>query len=137
MANYYSVGRTNYFLVKDLEKFRQEINEIASSSGEIEIWDDESGENPNKVGLGFPDGIPNFMYNDDGEDVELNWVSIIGSHLEDDWVCVMQEIGSEKLRYLTGCSIAFNNKGVTDQISLNEIYESMEHLGKNFTTAEY
>ena len=132
MANYYSMARTNYFAVKNLDLFKEEIETIASKSNPIDIWYDE--DEPKLVGLGFPEGLPDAIYDEDtDETTDLEWVKVIGAHLEDDWVCVIQEIGWEKLRYFVGLAVAFNNKGGSDYISLDEIYESAEYLGKHYT----
>jgi hypothetical protein len=136
MANYYSMARTNYFAVKNPDLFKEEINTIANMTGEIEIWDDRA--DPKKFGLGFPEGLPSFAYNEEtGEEIEIDWSKVIGSHLEDDWVCIIQEIGWEKLRYLTGRAMAFNNKDGSDYITLDEIYTAGEYLGKHCTQVMY
>lgn len=164
MANHYSMGRTNYFAVKNPELFKEEINKISSMSISVDVCE-KTKDGKNLVGLFFPAGMNNSYYDNDTEDDIIFdvavWVSIIKEHLEDDWVCVIQEIGYkvetvqqdnksnnpyfvlssvlywEKLRYLTGYAIAFNNKGVTERTDLDEIYEAGEHLGKYCTQATY
>jgi hypothetical protein len=138
MANYYSMGRTNYFAVKNLDLFKEEMDKISDVSRPIDVWENKDGENTISVALGFPEGLPDTYYNEDtDEDCELDWVQIIRTHLEDDWVCIIQEIGWEKLRYLTGYALAFNNKHGIDRTDLYEIYEAGEHLGKYCTQAMY
>ena len=136
MANYYSMARTNHFAVKNLDSFKEEMDKISDVSRPIEVWESK-GEKITVV-LGFPEGLPDSYYDGDAdEEHELDWVNIISAHLEDDWVCVIQEIGWEKLRYLTGYALAFNNKGGIDRTDLDEIYEAGEHLGKYCTQAMY
>lgn len=136
MANYYSMARTNYFVVKDPDLFREEVNTIVNMGEEIEIWDSDA--NPKKFGLGFPNGLPAFVYNEEThEEIEIDWQKIIGRHLEDDWVCVIQEVGWENLRYMTGTAIAFNNKEESEGLTLDEIYAAGENLGKHCTQAMY
>jgi hypothetical protein len=45
--------------------------------------------------------------------------------------------GAEKLRYIHGYAIAFNNKGETRMIHLTDIYKIAEELGKDVKKAEY
>jgi hypothetical protein len=140
MANYYSIGRTNYFAVKNLDLFKEEIDKISNMSIPVEVCE-KTKDGKNLVGLLFPEGTYNSYYDDDtDDDITFDvavWTQIIKEHLEDDWVCVIQEIGWEKLRYLTGYAIAFNNTGVIDRTDLDEIYEAGEHLGKYCTQATY
>jgi hypothetical protein len=45
--------------------------------------------------------------------------------------------GSEKLRYIRGYAFAFNNKGETKFLSLDDIYEMAKPLGSDIQKAEY
>ena len=42
MKNYYGVVRTNYFHVKDEEKFRALMAKVICDDGRLELWDDET-----------------------------------------------------------------------------------------------
>jgi hypothetical protein len=136
MANYYSMARTNHFAVKNLDSFKEEMDKISDVSRPIEVWESK-GEKITVV-LGFPEGLPDSYYDGDAdEEHELDWVNIISAHLEDDWVCVIQEIGWEKLRYLTGYALAFNNEGEIERVDLDDIYVEGEMMGKHCTRAMY
>lgn len=137
MANYYASARTNYFAVTDLEAFKAEL-ESKTSSVEV-VSKEEDGLTlvallgSDDDGAGFP-----FDYEDeDGEYVELDWAEIFKAHLEDGWVAIIMESGAEKLRYIAGYAVAYNSKGETVAINLDQIYEKAKSLGSNITEATY
>lgn len=133
MANYYSQGRTNYFLVKDGEVFEKEIQKLGEGVGRpIHLVKEEYG-----YCLLFEEGIPTYFYNEEtGEESDVDMEYVIREHLADGSVCVMMETGAEAMRYLSGWSIAFNNKGDTKVIDLNHIYNGLESFG-TFTQCEW
>lgn len=133
MANYYSMGRTNHFAVKDPDAFAEYITPLVGDGDVIR----EERDGVEGFILLFPDGIPCYYDPEDGESVELEWDRILAPHLADGEVCVMQEIGNEKLRYLTGYAIAFNNKGDKEYINLSSIYDQAKELGTRITQAEW
>ena len=133
MADFYSQGRTNYFLVIDGEAFETEIQKLGEGVGRpIHLIKDDRG-----YCLLFEEGIPTYFYNEEtGEESDVDMEYVIREHLADGSVCVMMETGAEKLRYLSGWSIAFNNKGDTKVIDLNHIYDGLESFG-TFTQCEW
>jgi hypothetical protein len=139
MANYYASARTNYFLVKDVEAFTTDINAVTSY---VNIITHTTKDGLELVGLlgNDPDGsgFPYSQYSDeDGEYLEINWDKIFQAHLEDGWVAIIMESGAEKLRYISGYAVAYNNKGETRTIDLTNIYKLAMELGDNVTPAEY
>lgn len=139
MANYYSMGRTNHFAVKDPDAFLAVITPIVEfGDGDI-VREERDG--VDGFVLCFPDGFPSEIHDRD-EDVwdipmEIDWQGLISEHLADGEVCVIQEIGNEKLRYLTGYAFAFNNKGDGKYIDLDQIYDQSKDLGTRITVAQY
>lgn len=133
MANYYGTGRSNYVRVSDLEKFKQ----ICIKYGLTFIQ--------NKEGLvGFTceemeDGdVPAFIYDEETEDdISVDPLKEMSELLLDNEVLVHQTIGNEKMRYVSGYSIAINNKGKFVSIGLDDIYKKAKKLGKNITQAQY
>jgi hypothetical protein len=126
MANYYGHGRTNFFAVKDADSFREEVSKF-----QVDIIEDE-GDGVKVFALfgNAEEGMPWSYYDEDTDDyIDLDWQQVISKHLLDDWVCVIQEVGNEKLRYLRGTSLAFNNKGGYKLVSLEDVYK--ESLGTN------
>ena len=74
MMNYYGVVRTNYFHVKDEEKFRALMAKVICDDGRLELWDDETDAAGDRL-FGFGvygsiGGIPdeNDKYDDDAYD---------------------------------------------------------------------
>lgn len=67
-----------------------------------------------------------YQHADEEEPTQL--VEHVAKQMQDDEVLIVQYIGSEKMRYLSGQSVALNNKGVIiNQIDLNDIMEGLEH----------
>ena len=134
MANFYSQGRTNYFTVTDGKSFETAVhnmNEGASSPIELH------GGGDNTYCLLFPEGVPAWVYNEDtGEDYQFEMEDFIRGYLADGSVCIIMETGAENMRYLSGWSVAFNNKGERKAVSLDDIYEGLGSLG-DFTRCEY
>ena len=137
MANYYASARTNYFAVTDLEAFKADIESKTSS---VQVVSQEK-DGLTLVGLlGSDDdggGFPFEYHDEDGEYVELDWAEVFKAHLEDGWVAIIMESGAEKLRYIAGYAVAYNSKGETVSLNLDDIYDKAKSLGTNITTATY
>jgi hypothetical protein len=139
MANYECVVRTNYFRVKDMEAFKKEIERMAYLEVGHSITDEEL------VMFYRDDGdpLPGWYETDENGDYyerdapEIDWADFFKRHLEDEEVAIIMEAGHEKLRYVSGYAMAYNNKGEEEFVSLNHIYEKAMWLGKNITDAEY
>ena len=134
MANWIGVARTNYFRVKDDDAFCAEMENF----GGVEVWTQPN--DPKLFGLGFEEGFwPSAYYdseNDDGTDVDF--VGIVGSHLEPGQIAVFQVAGSEKLRYITGYAVAVNHEGKTVEINIDDIYRLAEKaFGSEPSLAQY
>ena len=131
MANYYASGRSNYFRVKDVEAFKNEVKVIGSlevyeKDGFISLLSNNEG------------GFPNDHFDEYADDyLEIDWDAIFAKHLADEEVAIIMEAGSEKLRYINGYAVAYNNKGESRIVTLNSIYDLAKELGSNITRAEY
>ena len=135
MANYYETARSNYFLVKDVDAFKAELD--GSGLG-IEVQ--QVGE-LTQVGL-FADtdqtgAFFGFYDHDNFESIELDWEGIFKRHLVDNQVAIIMGAGSENLRYINGWAEAYNNKGEKRVINLGSIYDLAKELGSEITKAEY
>jgi hypothetical protein len=135
VANYYESSRTNYFLVKDIEAFKTRLELFTALEVKVEKMNGKDyvcllNDNEN----GFP-----FEAYDDilGEYVEIDWEGIFSQHLQDGSVAIIMGAGAEKLRYIHGYAVAFNNKGETEQVHLVDIYKIAEKLGTDIQKAEY
>ena len=135
MATYYETARTNYFLVKDIEAFKTRLELFTALEVKVEKMNGKDyvcllNDNEN----GFP-----FEAYDDilGEYVEIDWEGIFSEHLQDGSVAIIMGAGAEKLRYIHGYAVAFNNKGETEQVHLVDIYKIAEKLGTDIQKEEY
>jgi hypothetical protein len=136
MADYYGMTRSNYFAVKDEEKFLKAVEDIPISiyTGNFEgrtlygFTDSESYDNGN---------IYEKYDNETDEYIDVSWEDIFTEHLEDGWVAIIMHIGNEKYRYFSGSATAYNNKGEVTAIYLSDIMEKSKELGKYITSAEY
>jgi hypothetical protein len=135
MANYYGKSRSNYFKVKDVDKFKNFLN----SMYDMEFIEDGQG----RVGFlvtGEGGSIPCEIWDEESDEyVDLDFDALLAQHLQDDQVAIYQEVGAEKLRYLVGYSVAVNAKGETAMVSINDIYSiAKEKLGGvDVTPVEY
>ena len=136
MANYYGQTRSNYFAVKDAEAFTAELENYpvkvitkeadgVTLYGFLDADDDGAGEIWS-------------IYNDETDEFdEIDWGHIFKRHLQDDWVAVIISNGYEQYRYLTGDATAYNNKGESQTLHLEHIYELAKDLGSNRTFATH
>lgn len=119
MANYYEKARTNYFKVKDFTKFQEFIDKFSS----IElVVDEQKGE----IAILFDEevGVPSSFHNEEMDDfIEVDFTTELSEHLTDDSIVVIQAVGNEKLRFVSGYAIAVNSKNEQVSININEIYE--------------
>lgn len=123
MANYYASARSNKFKVTNLEDFQ------ANMPSDIEVYIEDLQENIVCLlcnGDGTSGGWPTSIYCEDTEEYE-DWdvESYVSEFLVDGEWCVIQEVGAEKLRYLIGYSLAFNNKGVSHSVNLEDVFEML------------
>ena len=114
MATYTSMGRTNYFAVRD--SHLQALKDLVVGTG-IEL--DEEGENT--VVLLDTEGCGWMICREDCDD-DIYLPDVIGEYLQPGEVVVFQSIGSEKFRYLAGDSVACNDKGEQVWVHLSDIY---------------
>lgn len=122
MANYYGVGRTNFFQVKDPNGFEAEMRKY----GLIVQLDDDFAMLVSENEGGFE-----WSYQDDETDLDIDYSDVFRRHLVDGAVAVIMEVGNEKLNYLGGYAVAYNNKGESREVSLGDIFTLAKELGDN------
>lgn len=140
MANYYATARSNYFRVRNVEKFRDWVQSIPGLrilekevDGEVQYFgicarDTDSG--------GWPGH--RFAQTPDENDTELDLLTELSKHLVPDSVAVLMEAGHEALRYVVGHAQAVDCHGNVVEVSLNDIYaEARQDLGGEITEAQY
>ena len=134
MANYYGKVRTNYFSVKDEEKFK-ELTDKLTAEDEILVEKNSKG----KWSIASHASID---YCKDEEDCDYDldvFLKGIQECIADDDAMIWTEIGNEKLRYFVAYSIVVTSKEIKcvnlEEIALNT---ASEMLGKdNFKTEMY
>ena len=137
MTTYYGSARTNYFKVADTAAFISALGPF-NVEVEVEVEVEVCGSRTDVVKVvadenGFVDG---YFDPSTKEWVEASVTDVIAAHLVDGWVCVMEEVGTESLRYLHGRAVAFNNQGGKVSIDLRDIYSLAGRLGPHLTRAE-
>lgn len=122
MANFYGAERSNYVRFK-ADKF-EEVTDYLKRYG-VEIKPNR--DNPELVCLlpqeGFTDDGMFGQWHEDGDGVEteldLSWVAM---QMEDGQVLVIESVGHEKLRYLSGYAEAWDSKGNHTAVNIVDIY---------------
>ena len=116
MANFYGSSRTNYFRVKDeaafeafAEKYRcQVIRDVAGRVGLLPgDWTDDGT---------FPSYDPD-------EDEELDFLGMISDHLAEGSIAIIEQVGAEKLRYLSGYAEAIDHEGERVSVNISDIVD--------------
>jgi len=117
MADWYGTTRSNYFKVKDIVEFRAMM-----SSFDVEIVvKPDTQDTVCFLATTHNGAIPTYHPTDDLHEISI--VDVIAPHLADNQVCIIQEVGAEAKRYLTGTSIAISSTGEQVEVSINDIYK--------------
>ncbi len=136
MANYYGSARSNYFRVKDMDRFRA----VMAKCG-VDIVTGTGRGKKGKVALlaNGDSGWDSSYVDGNGKDIDFNIIDIVALHLRDGEVAIFMSIGYENLRYLTGDAVAINSRKECVAISLSDIYADprVRKLGRNMTMAEF
>jgi hypothetical protein len=121
--------------VKDIEAFKTRLELFTALEVKVEKM---NGKDYVCLINSNENGFPFDVYDDIlGEYVEIDWEGIFSQHLQDGSVAIIMGAGAEKLRYIHGYAVAFNNKGETEQVHLVDIYKIAEKLGTDIQKAEY
>lgn len=119
MANYYAVARTNYVLIKDVDGLKKAL-EPFSVSVEAKF----PGADPENYIciLSRDGGWPSLGYDNNGDEVEFDFIKQVCPFMEDGQVLITMEAGHGKLRYVTGYAWAYHSDGRQVGLSLDDIY---------------
>jgi hypothetical protein len=135
MANWNGSARSNYVRVKDRETFL----DWAQSLPDVEVVEQEG--TFALLATGEDGGWPSFRSRDDREDQDdeaIDLAAEIANHLAPGEVCIFQQVGAEKLRYLSGSALAVSSAGETLQVSIDDIYTLVrERWNLSPSLAEY
>lgn len=116
MANYCCVYRTNYFKVKDNEKFKEFMTHVYAEDLEIFHKKDENGNE--LYGFGGYGGISGYFNNENEyEDSDEAWdnaydnfIDGLAKQVAEDDAILLFEVGNEKLRYVVGSVAVITSK---------------------------
>lgn len=114
MANWCGSCRSNYFKVKDRAAFENFLAQY-----EAQLIEGEDG----RVGFYSTSEFGEVPYRWDDDEDHISILYEISSQLAEGEVCVIEEIGAEKLRYLTGKAWAISWEGVIVNVDIGEIYQ--------------
>ena len=117
MANYCCAYRTNYFKVKDNEKFKEFMTHVYAE--DLEVFH-KKYENGNELyGFGGYGGISGYFNNkNEYEDSDEAWdnaydnfIDGLAKQVAEDDAILLFEVGNEKLRYVVGSVAVITSKG--------------------------
>ena len=117
MANYCCVYRTNYFKVKDNEKFKEFMTHVYAEDLEVFHKKDENGNE--LYGFGGYGGISGYFNNENEyEDSDEAWdnaydnlIDVLAKQVAENDGILLFEVGNEKLRYVVGSVSVITSKG--------------------------
>ena len=123
MANYYATARSNYFRVKNAQSF-----EDWCSKRHLDCWSKPYTDIGDRYAIApNTDMEAGWPYSDldeaTDEYYEIDFPKELASHLDPRDIAILIEVGSEKLRYLTGEAVAVHASGKTICMSLDDIYD--------------
>lgn len=117
MANYCCAIRTNYFRVKDEDKFRALMNRVYGLEDSVELWEEKHGEQT-IFGFGCYGGIAGVRnaMSDEDDDIDEDtaydeFVKGLQECVADDDAIIIMEAGNEKLRYVIGAATVITSNG--------------------------
>ena len=149
MANFNGTARSNYFRVKNAAAFEAAMQGLP----DIDVWTktDEAGVVRHAISSvdcdtgAWPSWTIRIEPDPDeegafiGDEYEIDMPTEIAPHLMDGEICVLMEAGAEKLRYISGWAVAFDNtERPRVYVSLSDIYaKAKEAFGATPTDASY
>jgi hypothetical protein len=123
MANYYATARSNYFRVKNAQAFEEWCSER-----NLDCWANSYEGVGDRYAIApsadVEAGWPSYDLDEATDEYyEIDLPKELASHLDPRDIAILIEVGSEKLRYLTGEAVAVHASGKTIRISLDDIYD--------------
>ena len=142
MANYCCAVRTNYFRVKDEDKFTEFMNNVVGDEDTVDVWRKELGDQTyfgfgcygQIAGVRVQSKDPNNTDPEDEEPSYDDFVYGLQELVEDGDAIIIFESGNEKLRYVAGEALVIT---ATDYrfINLNDV--AVEAAGKLLGRRDY
>jgi hypothetical protein len=113
MANYTCAIRTNYFRVKDADKFKAFMSTVYSTKAEIKVFESLDKDGVTRYGFGCCGQIRGvFPTNEDGIFSEYAaFIEGLQELVAEDDAIIIFETGSDGLLYLTGTADVITTEG--------------------------
>ena len=126
-------ARTNYFAVRDLQAFEEDLQLICGGKNYYLDTKELDGVEVHAV-LFATSGLPQtFAYPGEWQEQWVDWCWFFANHLEDDWVAVVMEVEYRGLEEVAGTAYAFNNKMGLELLFLDRILPMATKLGNKIT----
>lgn len=129
MANYECAVRTNYFRVKDEEKFLEVMSHVYANEDTVDVWRLEEAPGDVLFGFGCYSGISGYFSNNDEDTFEseedeayCRFLTELQKCVAEDDAILIFEVGNERLRYVGG--------DVTVITCKQHVARSLEYVGK-------
>ncbi len=117
MANYCCAIRTNYFHVKNENRFRELMKQVYGSENEVMIWEKTDTDGKTVFGFGVYNGIAGLksgqedVSDDDFDESSYDeFIKELQQCVADDDAIIIMESGNEKLRYIVGKALIITNR---------------------------
>ncbi len=128
MSDYNAKAASNTFVVNDVAALTSALADLS-----IRVMPALGADDPSRVYLvaDTDHGVWPSEYFDEetNEDVEVDLLALIATHLADREVAVLKEAGAESARYVGATALAVNANGQTANVDLDEIYQRADALG--------
>lgn len=116
MANYCCTIRTNYFHVKDEQKFRDLMDRVYGGEDSVDLWESKDKDGNTVFGFGIYGGIAGVRnakedYDEDVDETAYDeFIDGLQECVADDDAIIILESGNEKLRYVVGSATIITSK---------------------------
>ena len=126
MANYCCAIRTNYFCVKDEEKFRELMARVHGCEDDIRVWERKVSNGKTMFGFGLYGEIAGVKHAREDDDDEFDdtsygeFISGLQSCVADHDAIIIMEAGNEKLRYVLGSATIITSRSC-EYISIDRL----------------
>lgn len=117
MANYNCTIRTNYFRVKDEDKFRELMSRVCGCEDSVELWEETKDSNT-VFGFGVYGGISGVTNakEDSEEDCDESsydeFIDGLQECVANDDAIIIFEVGNEKMRYVVGSATIITSSAI-------------------------
>lgn len=126
MANYYGTTRSNYFRVKNPHEFKEYIeSKVCCDEDGLDVFENIDKDGVLRFGFGVYGSILGERIDTDDDDGFVDYdydafCNALSKFVADDDAIIIEEVGNEKLRYVTGYATVITKDGV-DSVDLGDV----------------